>query len=76
MFGPEYERALEILRAIRHRLHQEAVPAAERRALLTTLASAQLLDALRAGHTDEIDDLLRAVIGRDTSIQTLGIRAG
>jgi precorrin-2 dehydrogenase/sirohydrochlorin ferrochelatase len=72
-FGAEYERVLGILRAVRRRLQRAAVPAQERRRILTALASTPLVDAVRTGEPSRIDQLLQATVDRDASLRTLGL---
>jgi precorrin-2 dehydrogenase/sirohydrochlorin ferrochelatase len=72
-FGPEYALALEILRAVRLRLAQEARPPSERREILSRLARSNLLESLRNGRSAEVDQLLGSTVGSGTSVANLGI---
>ncbi len=62
-FGPEYDRFLMLMGAVRGKLLRSSLPAAAHKPLFEKLIRRGLLDRVRAGHPDDIDRLLCAVLG-------------
>jgi len=62
-YGLEYDRFLALMGAVRGKLLRSPLPAAAHKPLFEKLIRCGLLDRVRAGHPDDIDRLLREVLG-------------
>jgi precorrin-2 dehydrogenase/sirohydrochlorin ferrochelatase len=71
-FGPEYARALEILRGVRERLGREGRDSDERKRIFAALVDSPLLDLVRAEDSGGIDRLLAETLGSGYTVGGLG----
>lgn len=71
-FGPEYAEALRLLGRLRRRLGQEGRSFEERRRVLAALLDSRLLELLRAGDAEGVDDLLAQTLGNGYTLESLG----
>lgn len=71
-FGPEYATALELLARLRPILAARGMSLADKQERLGNLVAAPLLDHVRAGRTDAIDQLL-ANVADGLSLAALGM---
>jgi precorrin-2 dehydrogenase / sirohydrochlorin ferrochelatase len=71
LFGPEYGLALEVLRATRHHLKAHEPNIHLRAKKLTALAGSRLLEYLRKGDVDAVEEIVRRQIG--IGLEALGL---
>lgn len=71
--GPEYDRALDLLARLRHRLQDASLASAERQRILTGLVNSELLECLRSRDTAAVDRVLARIAGDGISLATLGV---
>ena len=70
--GPEYERALAVLAALRRHLQDQALSSAERQRILSGLVASDLLNCLREPDRVAVDRLLAEHAGTAVSLASLG----
>jgi precorrin-2 dehydrogenase/sirohydrochlorin ferrochelatase len=73
IFGEEYAVALQVLGRVRQQLAHSTRTPAERRRIVTALVASPLVELLRAHKAAEVDRLLAATVGEDTSLASLGL---
>ncbi|HYD48081.1 MAG TPA: bifunctional precorrin-2 dehydrogenase/sirohydrochlorin ferrochelatase [Terriglobales bacterium] len=73
VYGDEYGKALEVLRAVRSRLMAAAAPLELRQNVFKKLAASPLCRYLRDGRVDEVDRLLADVVGPEVSLASLNV---
>jgi precorrin-2 dehydrogenase / sirohydrochlorin ferrochelatase len=62
-YGPEYARLLEILGEIRERVIAGGRPSADNRGLFEAVVSSDILDHIRAGRWERVEELIRELTG-------------
>lgn len=72
-FGPEYAVLLNILGRLRDSDATTGLASEERQRLFGRLVDSPLLDYVRAGSGDAIDDLLRQSVGPNVTLSSLGV---
>ncbi len=72
-FGAEYALTLDLMRAVRRRLHAEEIAPAERIRRMTDLANSALPDAIAAGDVAAVERILAAHLGEGVGLAQLGI---
>lgn len=71
--GPEYALALQLLGRLRRRLKELDTPAAERSRIFNQLVESSLLELLRVGRFDDVDELITNTAGAEFSLSRLEI---
>jgi precorrin-2 dehydrogenase/sirohydrochlorin ferrochelatase len=75
-FGSEYDLALQLLARVRERVAAVGLSSDERQQLFTTLVNSPLLDYLRERQVDKLNRLLQKIVGKDCTLEDLGLSLG
>ncbi len=73
IFGQEYEKALELLGALRKEFKRRAHSFSDRQRILTDLVNSPLLEYVRRGDKGKVEGLLSRIVGGDWHLSDLGI---
>ena len=74
IFGQEYEKALELLGALRKELMRRSQSSSDRQRIFTDLVNSPLLEYLGRGHKRKVERLLSRIVGGDWNLSDLGVR--
>lgn len=73
IFGQEYEKALELLGALRKELMRRSQSSSDRQRIFTDLVNSPLLEYVRRGEKGKVEGLLSRIVGGDWHLGDLGI---
>lgn len=71
--GPEYERVVEVVSAVRDRLRRERRPMADRERIMRDLAACDLPERFRSRDREGIDRILQRTVGERLTLVELGV---